>query len=270
MPTFLVPAPHQLRFYDILLVTSGSGSFRLDGVAHAVAPGRVFFTSPGQVRVWQVEGLDGLCLFFPAVFLAEFFNDAAFLERLPYFHVPDGGAHLTLPDACATRMRHRLGVMRRELHRWSSDSAHLVRALLYRELFLLARAFARSHGVPQTRPVHRITSAFRELVSRYALRQQRITWYAAELGVSPQHLNRLTRAWLGASAKDLLQARLEVEARRLLSLSDDSVGQIGDRLGFRDASYFARFFKQRTGQAPSAYRKQMSQRVSVGEGRTVT
>src|SRR4051794_7296049 len=41
--------PHTLDYYEILLVTGGSGSFMLDGHRYAVKPRNVFFSSPGQV-----------------------------------------------------------------------------------------------------------------------------------------------------------------------------------------------------------------------------
>src|SRR5688500_9649609 len=65
MPTFLEHDAHQLTFYDILLVTRGKGFFWLDSHRYPVRRGCVFFTSPGQVRLWRVQNLDGLCLFFP-------------------------------------------------------------------------------------------------------------------------------------------------------------------------------------------------------------
>src|SRR3954466_7049037 len=49
---FLFTEPHALQFFDVMLVTRGSGWFWLDSERHAVRPGSVFFTSPGQVRRW--------------------------------------------------------------------------------------------------------------------------------------------------------------------------------------------------------------------------
>ena len=56
--------PHALEFFDVMLVTRGAGRFRLDGHAHAVKPGAVLFTRPGQVRQWEAKGLDGTSILF--------------------------------------------------------------------------------------------------------------------------------------------------------------------------------------------------------------
>ena len=48
-------------------------------------------------------------------------------------------------------------------------------------------------------------------------------------------------------------------ARELLLSTDLSVGEIGEMVGFRDALYFSRAFKERTGTSPRAFRTQFSQ-----------
>jgi mannose-6-phosphate isomerase-like protein (cupin superfamily) len=52
--------PHLLGFHDILLITRGSGRFAIDTEQHAVRPGVVFFTGPGQPRRWRARDLDGI------------------------------------------------------------------------------------------------------------------------------------------------------------------------------------------------------------------
>ena len=82
---FIVADPLSLAFFDVILVTSGKGWLWLDSHRHAVRPGTVFFTTPGQVRRWDTTELDGVCPFFEEFFTKEFLHDDAFLDRLPYF-----------------------------------------------------------------------------------------------------------------------------------------------------------------------------------------
>lgn len=254
MPTFIRTGPHWLSFYDILLVTGGRGWYWLDGVRYPVAAGRVFFTSPGQVRDWDVEQLDGLCLFFPEVFLQEFFHDPLFVQRLPYFHRSDGEIVLRLGAKAARSMRARLLRMRTELRKYRSDSPHLLRATLYEVLVTLARQFEEAHPGLSPAALHPAVVRFRELIERDAPRRHRVTDYTSDLAITPGHLNALCRAQLGRSAKDLIQERLVREARQLLLYTDESAGRIGLALGFRDPSYFSRFFRRMTGRSPSAFR----------------
>ena len=263
MPTFLRLDPHALGFYDILLVTRGTGWFWLDAHRYAVRPGTVLFTSPGQVRRWQVRDLEGLCVFFPALFLEEFFNDPFFLHRLPFFHIPDGVAEVRLAPTAGRRLRSRLLAMRRELTKLRADSIHLLRARLYEVLVTLGREYSAAHGLVAERTPNRLALRYRELVERDVARRHHVADYARELMVSAGHLNALCKRYLGSSAKAVIQERLAVEARRALLYSDESAARVGYTLGFRDPSYFTRFFRRATGRSPTTFRAESPMEVAT-------
>lgn len=145
--------------------------------------------------------------------------------------------------------------MRRELHAWRDDSAHLLRAGLYEQLVHLGRLYGRAHGTEATRTPHRQVSAFRRLVDERATAAHGLRAYTRTLGISAAHLTRLCRQHLGATAKQVIDARLEVLARRELLYGDRSAAQVAAALGFRDPSYFARFFKRRVGVSPARFRE---------------
>ena len=90
---------------------------------------------------------------------------------------------------------------------------------------------------------------------REAMRQHGVAHYARQLAVSPGHLNVLSHRHLGRSAKAVITDRLSVQARRMLLYSTLSVAQVGYALGFRDPSYFTRFFRRENGRSPSAFRQ---------------
>jgi len=255
MPSFLrVPNPHVLRFHDILLVTRGRGRFRLDAEDCRVAPGTLLFTRPGELRSWDVSGLDGACLFFAEEFVAEAFADVRFLERLAFFREGRPSAALVLaPDerrAFLTRFR----AMQREIRALRDDASHALRAVLYDLLVLINRWYAARHGGACALAANRVVERFQELLERDHARRHRVADYAAELGVSPGHLNALCQASLRRSAGSLVRHRLTLEAGRLLAHSDLTAAQVGFRLGFEDPAYFARFFRREAGEPPTAFR----------------
>jgi AraC-like DNA-binding protein len=68
----------------------------------------------------------------------------------------------------------------------------------------------------------------------------------------------LTRASLlatGRTAKQLLDDRVALEAKRLLAESDLPVAEIGVRLGFGEATNFGRFFARTVGCSPGRFRE---------------
>jgi AraC family transcriptional activator of pobA len=79
--------------------------------------------------------------------------------------------------------------------------------------------------------------------------------YAQQLGLTPERLNRLTRAQTGQAALDLIHERLAREACRRLTYIAAPISKLAFELGFEDPAYFCRFFKRHTGHSPRAYRR---------------
>lgn len=262
---FIVGEPHSLDFFDVTLVTRGSGSFWLDSHCHLVHAGAVFFSTPGRVRLWDTKGLDGICLFFEASFIREFLQDEVFLHRLPFFHNDAARAALMLLPADLRRTKNRLANMQQELANYRHDSVDLLRAHLHETLIVLARDYASAHGVVSQRATHSVVSRFVELVERDASHRHRIADYAAELAVTPGHLSVLCTQYVGHRAKQVLANVLVSRARRRLLYSDDSSARIAVSLGFEDPSYFSRFFRRETGQTPQEFRRALRQ-PSIGAG----
>ena len=249
-------SPHRLGFHDIFLVTAGTGWFWLDEARFPLRPGTVLFTSPGQVRRWQTDRVDGLCLFFQAEFLQTFFNDPLFIHRLACFDAPDGRHALVLGPTEADRLRARFETMQAEIANLRGDSLHLLRAMVYEELVRLNRAFVARYGGRGDTGANDLAFRFRQLVEGELARHHRVDWYAARLGVTPGHLNAVVRGQLGAGAKAWIADRLLVEARRRM-IGGEPAGRVARGIGFDDPAYFSRFFRRGTGMSPSEFRRRV-------------
>jgi ABC-type Fe3+-hydroxamate transport system substrate-binding protein len=91
---------------------------------------------------------------------------------------------------------------------------------------------------------------------------------AGQSGVSPAHFSRLFRKETGMSFSDyVLHLRIE-KAKELLLLSNSGVADIARQVGFENAHYFSRKFKQMAGISPSAYIHQPKTYVSLDAGMT--
>ena len=256
MPTFLeVPGPHVLRFHDILLVTRGRGTFQLDAERCRVGTGVLLFTRPGEVRAWDVTGLDGACLFFTEEFVAETFADVHFLDQLAFFREGRPSALLALTAAERRIFLARFRAMQKEIRALRDDASHALRAALYELLVLINRWYTKRHGTATRTPPNATVERFLGLVDHDYARRHRVADYASELGVSPGHLNALCRVTLRRSASRVVRQRLTLEAKRLLTHSDLTAAQVGFRLGFEDPAYFARFFRREAGQPPTTFRR---------------
>lgn len=245
-------ASHVLAFYEIFLITRGAGTLTLDGRVYKVRPGQLFFTTPGQPRSFRTRGLDGLCLFFTAEFVEDFFKDPLFLFSLPYFHRDRGARHLSLGPAAAAALETRLRAMQKEIRKLRSDSPHALRAALYELLIHLSRQFDGREGAAPRENAMAIR--LRRLIELHYRDSHRPAAYARRLKVTVGHLNQLSRRHLGRSAGVMIRERVVLEARRRLTHTETTAAEIAYELGFKDPAYFARFFRRVTGLSPSGFR----------------
>jgi AraC-like DNA-binding protein len=59
----------------------------------------------------------------------------------------------------------------------------------------------------------------------------------------------------GIGAKDYIDRRVLLEAKRLLAHGDQPAAKIAARLGFSSATNFSKFFHRRAGTSPLAFRQ---------------
>ncbi|MEO1165973.1 MAG: AraC family transcriptional regulator [Chloroflexota bacterium] len=126
----------------------------------------------------------------------------------------------------------------------------------YLRIFLIEaqRLFNQQRHDKQTNARSSLVENFIRLIDKHYLQKQRVSDYATLLGVTHGHLADTTRDKLGMPASRLIQRRILLEAKRLLTYSNKNVGEIAFALGFADPSYFARYFRRETGQTPTAFR----------------
>lgn len=110
---------------------------------------------------------------------------------------------------------------------------------------------------------HALFTRFMILVEAHHREHWPVARYAGELGLTPERLNRLTRAETGKAALDLVHARLAREACRRLTYVAAPISKLAFELGFEDPAYFCRFFKRRTGRNPRDYRRAIAREAGA-------
>ena len=106
-----------------------------------------------------------------------------------------------------------------------------------------------------------LASKYRALVEENFRKPLKISDYAERLYISSERLRQACVSSTASSPLALLNARRLLEAKRNLIYTNMSVALIAEASGFPDPAYFSRFFTQRTGASPMAYRNKQ-QRAS--------
>jgi AraC-like DNA-binding protein len=102
---------------------------------------------------------------------------------------------------------------------------------------------------------YRLTHAFKVLLTERIRQQHRVTDYASQLSISPNHLNKAVKEATGKSPTRWIDEALVLEAKVLLSQTASPVATIADQLGFNDPSYFSRLFRRYEGISPLDFRR---------------
>lgn len=79
--------------------------------------------------------------------------------------------------------------------------------------------------------------------------------YASLLNISPKYLNMIVRQMTGHGAKVIIDHFVTLQLKMELRKSSASIKEIARMYHFSDLSFLCRYFKQRTGMSPQAFRK---------------
>lgn len=248
----------RLEFHVVALYTRGLSRHEVDFAAHRTSPGTLVHVRPGQVHRFHLHGgVDGLALIFTPSFLfprraergslwhERFFEDVAWPTVLRL-----DPARRRLFTADLERVRHVC-----EEHDGRPITTALVQHLVAAALLDLARATDLDGSSREGAGAHPRTRAFVDAVERSYRVTRRVLDYAEALGCSSRSLDRSVRDAFGTSAKEYVDERVVLEAKRLLVHTTRSVTEIADELGFSESTNFVKFFKARVGRGPGAFRR---------------
>jgi AraC-like DNA-binding protein len=254
--------PWRLEFHQIILITSGHGRQIVDFIDYPCEPGTLLWTRPGQVEQRQYpQDLDGHIVLFTDAFLPsspalrtvmDHRYEACCWQLSPeQAHAVGGGiAGLAQDYASACAMA---GPAAR-----ASQGMPLVLELLRHQLMVLLLRIAAlpRPGTPAGwhTPSDDLYQQFRALVERHYGDTRRVEDYAVMLGYSARTVNRSCRAAAGRSAKEVVDRRVILEAKRLLAHSDLPAAAIAQRLGFAQATNFGKYFTHHVGASPGDFR----------------
>lgn len=108
---------------------------------------------------------------------------------------------------------------------------------------------------------HSVVKKFTALLDQYIANQAQqegfpsVAYFADKCCYSPKYFGELVKTETGRSAKDFISDRMLSAAKQLLNDESLSIKTVSQQLGFEYPQHFVRFFKAKTGQTPSDYRK---------------
>lgn len=246
----IIHQPHRhSNLYQLVWITHGDGTISVDTKRQELKAPAAFLLNPGCVHTCERGHL------FQG-FVVHFTPD--YLDRTIASRASPTLANriLSEPTGEITRALHEMVlVIEREFQGQRLGRERLI----YHHLNAVVAYLQRWHGadaVHHTTAAERLLVRFESLVEADYHSFRSVHRYADQLNVTPDHLSETVRTLTGRTAGEMIRARVVLEAQRLLAFTPMSVAEVAYQLNFADPAYFGRFFKQRTGLTPGAFRQQ--------------
>ncbi len=252
--------PHRHNFFELFFFIKGAGYHLIDFEKFDIESGSVHFVAPGQVHLVQRDlDTNGFTVMFSRDFFHLHLENKERLIQFPFFnHTRSQVLNLEVETAKELEAIFQMMVQEYGAVEKQED---VLRALLH--LFMLK---CKQFYIQQPSAVQRLAKEqgawklindFKKLLNQKFMETHQVGEYAKLLSVSPNHLNNTSKQIAGQTASELIQARIILEAKRLLMHTSLSNKEVAYTLNFNDPAYFSRFFRKHLHMSPSEFKKRI-------------
>lgn len=236
-------------FHQLVVCTGGLGTHHVDFESVELSRGTLLRIHPGQVQQFETGSeAEATMVVWP---IESHHAD----PTAPAWYPGDGSPTSWHVDAVLlARVLGWIEELRVEQARFTGDPRQigLIKALLCTLLLRLAIEIPES--TPTASNLPRPYLEFRELIEQRIYQRPTVVDLARDLGYSSRTLDRACQQAIGQTAKQVLDDRVALEVRRLLTHTSRPIAQIGTDFGFSDPSNFSKFVKRHLGRLPGYLR----------------
>lgn len=237
--------PHRQTNHSIILVTGGSIVAGAGFDQYTVDQNMMIVVPAGQITSlsFMSEDIEGFYLHFSDDYISRIKIDLSDWLIRPVIKLEDADSeHLIMLLKRIQKLNE------------SESNANIIRLYL---TTLLAEMTQSSDFRNRTNFLahERLVMEFKRLLNYHSTKEKSVRFYAAQLHVTPNHLNKSVKSTLDRSASALINEMLVLEAKILMQNNNMSISDVAFEIGFEDVSYFGRFFRKHTGSTPTEYRK---------------
>jgi AraC-like DNA-binding protein len=255
-------ATHRYAFYTLILVKSGESSQVIDFKPIKCERGSIIIIKPGQAHNFGTQiNWDGWMVLFRSEFLdTSSIPDTDFKDDILLDQIEE---RIQLREQEFSYVNELISKMLEDTR--IKAPPEKVHALLRHQLAGLLLRLNIFYG--QTIKPNNDSGSlkrfreFKKLVENKFNYWHQVGDYLGHMKCSEKSLSRATLEFAGVTAKSFIIARINLEAKRLLAHTNQSVTSISDALGFDEATNFVKFFKRDTGISPEKFRQKTSSKI---------
>ncbi|TXD75961.1 MULTISPECIES: AraC family transcriptional regulator [Algoriphagus] len=245
-PVIKPTIPHRhAGYHELIFLSKGAGSHTIGDEKFDVTPNTGYYLGLSEVHCWDFSKIpDGYVILFKEEVLSQYPNAVNSLFQLTKtFEIADTEQQIFA----------QLETFQKEYKKGSS--LHVLAAHL--NLLILTTLNLPSSSPKLDSTVIDQLALFKRLINEHFAQLKNVQEYADLMKISVRKLNTICKTTLHTNAREVIKERILIEAKNLLTHTNNQVTEIAYSLNFTDSSNFVKFFKQQTNLTPLEYRSKI-------------
>lgn len=242
------------KWHTLIYITEGNAVINIDFDEHIAIKNKFFFIDKFKNWSWvKFDRIEGIMVQFTDLFYNLIYtgnpkikSDRSLIgEFTPFIKIDDDNKN---------ELKNIIDIMLKEYSCLKENSKEII-CLSLKVMILMYRRYAyREESLFVADRKKQLLSDFRKLVNSKFSELKTPKEFAQMLNITPNYLNALCKDIYNKTVTEVIQERIILESKRLLAHSGLSVSEISYKLGFKDNSYFGRYFKKVVGIPPEKFR----------------
>lgn len=231
-------------FYQLLWFTkvSGDSNYLLDFEEYTIEENQLILIFPGQIDKLDPQGKEG---FLYAIHNDLFFRISEYIQS-DYLNGYVSNVFVKPTGQTESMLEQLNSLLLQEYN--SENRLPLMISYMQSFLYLVSSLYNSENGRDT------VVSELMRLIDTNFIHERETEFYADSFGMSCKTINEICKKGTGKTIKQHLQERLIIEIKKEIRLGKKSLKEIAFDLGFSEAAYFTRFFKQQTNLTPTQFR----------------
>ncbi|KMQ68725.1 AraC family transcriptional regulator [Chryseobacterium sp. FH2] len=262
--------PFRPNYFSFLFIKSAFGHYTIDDQRFEVTSNTVYFTNPGNYRIFEWEKLEHTCLItFGEGFLKEYVHDDVYRDFSFLL------SEVVSPRVLTPHQFDQVEELCNQIHKeYKGDALYknkIIGALVIALLLKIKEYFFQDYN-----PIYEgnrgsqivknfklnLERHFRDLISGKTNTQLRVQDYADLQSLHVNYLSSVISSKTGKPISSWIADKSITEAKVMLQDEGLSIKEIAARLGFLETPHFSNYFKKHASVSPAEYRKQYFSNLS--------
>lgn len=252
----IIIKPHRLKFYGILWFQKGKPTHLVDYNPIKIKPDTLIFINKNSVQQFdQNSNFNGKAILFTDNFFCKTNEDIKFLRNNILFNDLLSISQINISDSkpVFTALFEQL---ENELKKHNDAYQYDIIRNLLKNLLLYSERERQKQDFVELKKDKNFDLAlmFKDLLDQYYISHKNVRFYFLHMNLSAKRLNQATTKIFGKTPKKLIDERVLLASKQLLTHTNNSIKEITFSLGFQEPTNFTKYFKKHTGKTPVEFR----------------